>query len=175
MRKLFLFVLSVSFAFSLDFLVGANYGFSKLKSQDQNGTFDINNLRGLSYRVGLGFNGSRLLLSYDNPNISNNREFTMTSLSWNMIDDTDPYVRGFFGIGVAQVAYKDTGAKKIDESGNALGLELGIILLEDGDWLKHLEMEIGYKFYTGSGLQDSDKLGIIKEFHSGYVGFNLKF
>jgi len=175
MKKILIFLLITSFAFSIDFIVGFGYGALEAKTEKDSTTFKSTNARDIHYKAGLGFEKSRILVTINNPELNGNEELTVQTLSWQAVDQPDPYIKGFFGLAVGKFDYTNTPLA-IKESKDVYGLELGIMLLEQGNWFyEHSEMEFGYRYFTTKGLSQEEENFKLNSFSNYYVGLNLKF
>lgn len=165
---------TASFVFSMDFLVGFGYGNFSAESELKGTTYDSSDTKDIHFKTGVEFDTSRVLITVDEPDLKKGEDLKVTSLSWQAVDRPDKFIKGFFGLSLAEFDYSNSiigvGDKK-----NAWGLELGIALLEEGDIYEHIEMEFGYRYFSTKGLSNSDGGFELNDFSSYYAGFNLKF
>ncbi len=173
MKKLLLLALTATYLFSFDFLVGFGYGTFKAETEYLGSTYKSSEAKNLHYKVGLDLETHRILVTQDAPNMASNQDLSVTALSWHAIDQTDPYIRGFFGLSLADFAYKNS-TRSIDDSQNAYGVELGVMLLEEGAYLQYMEMEFGMRYFITNGLSQEGSFKL-NDFSSMYVGFNFLF
>lgn len=172
MKKILLFLMSAGFAFCFDFVVGTHYEQSKLGIEVNSNSRRTSLKDGLGYMAGLDFKDSRIIFSLDKQK-SGREERTLTSISCQATSSSEQLTRGFLGIGFGKAKYKNELGLESKEQ-NAIGLEAGIILDEEGRWLQYLELEVGFKYYTAKPF-DRKKSDIeVKDYVLGYIGFNIK-
>lgn len=175
MKKVLFFLAMVSFAFSVDLVFGVNFGGMKPNVSVKSGEISSNNTA-IGVKGGLNFTQSRLMVSFDKATSTKKGEdANLITLGLDFVSDPDSTMRGFFGPSFGVLTYKNKDQSVSSATTPVGGLEIGLILLEKGDFLKHMELELGYKIHTGLNFGEKDEKFGLKLLHNYYVGFNFKF
>lgn len=175
MKKLTIFLLFTTLLLSGDLVLGFGYGSLTAKVDSGSDEYTTPNIRDMNYKAGWEFTDhSRVFITTNNPSMKDGEELSFNTLSWQAVDQTDPFIKGFFGIAVGQFTYKNENLAIEEYSVTPIGVELGLVFLEKGDWLKHMELEFGFRYFTTQFTGGSDDFKV-KSFENSYVGFNFLF